>query len=251
MRRMLWPVLGFGFLAFVVHPLAAPQEPASTQQVLVLTANTTVGSRNGRSTIEFDIVNRTNEIVAAWRVTLRYRLSDGREKVSGLVKDSDDEVESPRSSNGRIPANGLIREFLLLPAGETPNIESIDANVDFAVFADETWLGDARGVQDIYDMRRREAESWSVIGDAMRLGRSVGGRAGLLRALDHLKRKDQSDYANPTKAIMRKNLQRAIDGSPSIRIQPAEFFRIWVERAEKHQKAAEGRLSPKGIRISR
>jgi len=231
--------------------LEASQPSPQVRQQLVITTQTRLASRLGRPLIEFQIQNTASVPLAAWRVTVRATRSDGKEEVLGLVRDSYGQPPTRNESNGWIPANGTIEDSILITVPPTVTIQSAESFVAYAVFSDDTWVGDSEGVNTLFQHRQQEKEAWALIEAAMRLGRSVGGREGLQRALDYLSRPDQPDYDNGSKSIARRNLKLAIDGDRSITAKPDDFFRVWTDRAATRQEHLNRRGTPKGLRGAR
>ena len=236
---------------FVLNSAAAfPQQSTVVSTSVVAATDPSVRTTEGRTAVEFRLVNKVESAVIAWQVTLDYTLSDGSIHRFGALRDGYPAgTEMMRGRNSPVVSGlGESPQTIRLAVPEGRQITSVRPTLDLVVFDDTTWLGDAKVAMLVFDQRRRDEAAWTLIGDAMRLGVAARGAAGLRRALAHLNRSDQEDFDHLDKIVVRKNLERTLNQDPAIKATPDDFLRIWVARASERQDAAASQRTSKGPR---
>ena len=131
----------------------------------------------------------------------------------------------------------------VLPA---PQVASVRPNVEWAIFADGSWVGDSTGTSDAFRRRDQEAKALEFVIVSLRKARALhtGGEA-LREALTRLNASDQEDPDNPAKRIMRKNLQRLIAGPVPNGNSSDDALRQWILDTEAEWVAADQHRRPK------
>ncbi|OFW04054.1 MAG: hypothetical protein A3H96_08730 [Acidobacteria bacterium RIFCSPLOWO2_02_FULL_67_36] len=221
------------------------------QQPLVTTRDTRAITKDGALAVETFLVNNTNEMISAWKISLEFRLSNGRESGRAITRESLGTLAGFDKTGIAAPPQGTAREVILIGGPPDVTIDSATCTVEWAVFADGTWIGSSEGVDELFKQREREVAAWAVVADAMRIGSRAGGTGGLRAALDYLDRNDQEDRDHPTKNVMRANLRRALAQDRAIRATPDEFMRIWTSKADARVKATSQYLVRRAMRTAR
>jgi hypothetical protein len=240
------------FLLFTAFGSPWLQQPQPSPEELVSASNARSVVVRSRPAIEVEILNTTSQVLTAWKVEVNYRLSDGR--IQSQAKTTDvyaAAVESLIAGKSPAPGGGSIRETFLLPGPSGTSIEISSAKVVWAIFEDGTWIGPEAAIQVAFHNRAREQAAWAYVADSLRIGRGVGGREGLTKSLEHLRRPDQEDFDNPIKKIMRNNFKRAVEQDPTILAEPQVFFASWTSRVETRLLEAAASRQQKGRRTTR
>jgi hypothetical protein len=219
----------------IAQAAAAPatvSDPVSAQNAIVV-----VDSPAAEPVVAFDVVNKTNGTITAWKVALMLQRRDG--STQRLVIGSDAHI----AYAGLVPDPGAV----LYPNGSvrgtttvsTPasNIQNVTAALVCAVFADGTWLGVPDEVDQIFQQRQTNYEALTEIVTSLRAARASGQGADALRdAIDRLNRPGQKDHS--LKERMRGNIQMAL--RPSAKpVPPEQLLAEWILQSEARLQATE------------
>ena len=236
-------------LLSILGALPAEQRSAPTTVAsgLVSVERRQFSARDGIGTIEVDILNKTKVQVTAWLVSVNYTLSNGDKGQQGILRDEySAHLLPPRADAGPVGPNGVRRDAIVIPLPAGMTLEAVSVELTMVVFEDDTWSGDALSAKYLFEKRGRETRVWGVIAEAMRQGRDVGGQAGLKKALDHLEQSTSEVRQDPSLQTIRRNLERAL--AWTLKVNPDDFLRTWVDRANEREQIAAAHLQPKGIR---
>jgi hypothetical protein len=164
--------------------------------------------------LEFDLVNVSSQAIVAWNVRYKLSLTDGRQITRGYGPDGyqvyEGVITDPRPVT--VPPKRTLHSFLPLADDVTSNAILERITIVSVIFADGSWWGEEAAVRGVFDRRAREAAAYSVIVGALRAGReAVGGTGSLEVALQRLSDRNQADFDQNIKQMMRKNLQRNIE----------------------------------------
>ena len=220
-------------------PPRLPTEFASvTTEMVVLPS--------GAKGLRVSITNHCQQPMTAWRVNAEAALSDGTKRFQGLASDGYLAYEgvAEQESVGFIRPNESKSAVIVLPGSATLNVDSSEAFVLWAIFADRTWSGDPRGAQEAFTRRENERTDLAAIIQSLRAGIASAPDSQALRtALSQLSQPDDDGEVHLIKETMRKNLQMALDGR--IQTSPREFLRTWLAKteslvavADKHRQAS-------------
>lgn len=226
-------------------PPRLPTEFASvTTEMVVLPS--------GAKGLRVSITNHCQQPMTAWRVNAEAALSDGTKRFQGLAADGYLAYEGVAEQEGV----GFIRPdesksaLIVLPGSATLNVDSSQAFVLWAIFADRTWSGDPRGAQEAFIRRENERKDLEAIIQSLRAGIASASESQALRiALAQLSPADNDGEVHLTKQTMRKNLEMALDGR--IKTSPREFLRGWLAKTESLFAAADKHRQPSSIRESK
>jgi hypothetical protein len=229
-------------LLWIAIGTSAQQPPG---ELVVASSPLVVAGPNGLTVAEFDVTNKTGQAVTAWDVLVEATLSNGTLSARGTAPDGYGAYAGVYPDNNVFirPHASVRRQVLLsVPTGVT--VVGVRAVLRCAIFADGSWIGDAERARSVFTQRERDRDTYGFIAAALRAGYAAGaGPDGLKVALDRLSTKDQEDYGNPLKEVMRQNLQRALErkaqGSPN------ELLRILVLQTEANWVAADASRRPK------
>jgi hypothetical protein len=164
--------------------------------------------------LEFDLVNASSQTVVAWSVRYALTLADGTQVRRGYGPDGYQVYEGATADSRPItvPAKGTLHSFLPLADDVSSNAILDRLTIVSVIFADGSWWGEEADVRGVFDRRAREAAAYSVIVAAVRAGReAAGGNGSLDVALRRLNDRNQADFDDGTKQMMRKNLLRNIE----------------------------------------
>jgi hypothetical protein len=191
--------------------------------------------------VEFDIVNDTNVAVTAWKVGITVRHANGpAERVAtatdahvafaGVIPDSTGAVAHPHSTiRGSVTINN---------AG--PDVLDVSAALIYAIFADGTWTGDPKDVDELFARRNANYQDLTEIITDLRAARaSASGAPALRDALDRLNRHEQSGGTSALKEVMRRNIQAALKSPNKAGAPPEELLAQWILRSEARLQATE------------
>jgi hypothetical protein len=195
---------------------------------------------NGLTMGEFEVKNRTSQSVTAWEVKVEAMLSNGNIVTPRLAVDGYGAFAGlyPDDTNTIIRPYASVRRQISVDVPGGVTISSVKATLQWAIFADGSSFGDAAGVQAMFGRREKDRQAYAFIVTALRAGYAAGDGADALRlALERLNAKDQDDYENPDKQVMRRNLQQALAGK--IQGTPKEFLRASILRMEAKWSAAD------------
>jgi hypothetical protein len=195
---------------------------------------------NGLTMGEFEVKNRTSQTVTAWEVKVEAMLSNGNIVTPRLAVDGYGAFAGlyPDDTNTIIRPYASVRRQISVDVPGGVTISSVKATLQWAIFADGSSFGDAAGVQAMFGRREKDRQAYAFIVTALRAGYAAGDGADALRlALERLNAKDQDDYENPDKQVMRRNLQQALAGK--IQGTPKEFLRASILRMEAKWSAAD------------
>jgi hypothetical protein len=238
--------MGPAIFAFVVILTQTPAPtPVRADALGIAVFRASLGVDRAQTSVEFDLTNQTAKAVTAWQVAIEARLADGTVRQTAMAKDAYLAYE------GLIPDRGdfirphaevhvsvrLADLFGALPPGSVQRLAVIGRSV---VFADRTWTGDADKVRTIFAERDRTQVALMEVITALRKARlTAQGTDALRAALSEMNRQDQQDPDNAVKVTMRRNLQSAIDASPSEASPPDEQMRIWLASLEKRRQVTQ------------
>jgi hypothetical protein len=185
--------------------------------------------------VETTILNRASVPLVAWKISVEYTLSDGRQGRRSITRDVFGTLAG-LDPTPAAPAVGAVREVVVVGAPTGRTVETAVATVRCAVFADGSWVGPEREVIEIFENRARELKAWTVVAAALQEGLRLTGHAGLAKALEILNRPDQDDFNHAAKQVMRRNVQRALAGE--LKVAGDVFLRTWLSRADARVRAA-------------
>ena len=210
----------------------------------IILSDATIGEAWDKTpTADLQIFNNTGVAVTAWSVGLVTTMADGRTEKTAEGVDAYGAFAGVYSDDGRavIPPHGSLRVSLSAGSRGGTGIVSVSPSLRYVIFADRSWMGDAAGVKERFEARRRDFEAFTVILRAFQSAReSAAGDASLHAALANLNNSDLQDFGDHHKVTMRQNLKRAIEG----KVQGDEFMRLSMESIAARLKAADEHRRP-------
>jgi len=221
--------------------------PSNTVDIVVVSNPTIVPAPRNQHFVEFIVTNNGDVAVTAWGVAVEAIFSDDSVRTMGVAVEGYGAYEGLTSSENRaIPPHGSARGRILFGENGGHTIVAARTALRWAVFADGSGIGDPAGREDIFRQREREYQAWSFVLTTLKTAQTRGsGRQGLSLALQGLNVQSQEDHEHPVKRQMRRNLQMAVEGHPSITASPDDFLRKWISRAQLELNAADTHRRPR------
>jgi hypothetical protein len=219
-------------LVFFLIAAITTLSPQSSQHIVTVSQES-IESSDGRTvSLRIGLMNDSPAAVTAYEITVETLLSSGATESQNIGHDGYQAYAANRPSRSVIPAGGSIVEIAPLrrSVGQVVSARSI---VNWAIFADGSWYGDPAGVAEAARRRADEAAALAFIVTSLRAGETSGrGVVALRAALKRLDDSSQPDFENPTKKIMRANLQRAIDATAAGQPAPGRLG-DWITDSEQ------------------
>jgi hypothetical protein len=202
-------------------------------------------------TVEFDLVNNTSNTVTAWAVAFLANRQDGQTEATEFGADGYKEyanlIPVPQSGSGVILPHGSTHSSTMLSTPVTVPVARLNASVRFAVFADGSWWGDESAVRKLFTERESRCLALYEMVTALRKARvSARGRDSLVAALSNLDAVTPG-YGAGLAIVVRRNIQRALDGDPKTTGNPDDLMVHWLLQTEAEWQAADQqrRLGPR------
>jgi hypothetical protein len=194
-------------------------------------------------TVEFDLVNNTSNTVTAWEVAFVANRLDGQIEAVGFGADGYKEyahlIPVPDSGSGVIAPHGIIHSSTMLGTPLAVSIVRLQSSVSFAVFADGSWWGDEAATRKLFTQRESRCVALYEMFTALRKARvSAKGRDSLVAALSNLDAVTPG-YGAGLAIVVRRNIQRALDGDPKTIGNPDDLMALWLLQTEAEWQAAD------------
>ena len=194
-------------------------------------------------TVEFDLVNNTGNTVTAWEVAFIANRQDRQTDAIGFGADGYKEyanlIPVPETGSGVIEPHGIIHSSTTLSTPLTVSIVGLQSSVTFAVFADGSWWGDESAVRKLFTKRESRCVALYEMVTALRKARvSARGRDSLVAALSNLDAVTPG-YGAGLAIVVRRNIQRALDGDPKTIGNPDDLMAHWLLQTEAEWQAAD------------
>jgi hypothetical protein len=200
--------------------------------------------------LAYELTNNTAKAVTGWGIRYELRFDDGTTRsggfgVLGPLREGDPPNHRP------IDAHSAQRQTHLLgPRGRYP-ARDVTMTLQWAIFADRSFIGDATGVKEAFESRERGYRQHSFVANALRAARDEGTGLDALRAA--LRRVNEAPEEMKSWLVhVRGNIQRALDGkvpldsdeylASLIRSAEAERDRLDAHRRPRQSRAQESRL---------
>jgi hypothetical protein len=234
--------------ALIVALTAVSLQPPTVQSLLVVSTPIVVPGPAGTSRVEFRLTNRAAQAVTAWKVTLTLHLADGRTDESALMTDAYlayAGLGDSRDQAAIVPAHGSTQWTTGISTPPSIGVVSIEARATAAVFADRTSVGETSDTQRVFQLRNRDCQAMESVSLALREAMlKAKGRDALRLALANLSKADTADSDHFEKRGMRRNLELALAGHPSVGVSPDDFLREWALIFEARWQAANEHRQP-------
>lgn len=186
-----------------------------------------------RGAVRVQIDNLSDTAITAWQVRIRVRYVDGVERRYGRSREGYATFEGLSEEDGRvIPPRGTVETWFPLPRATTVPVLTLEAEMGWAIFADNTSVGDPAGIEEAFTLRTLERAAWSEVREAMKAAAEAGDRVEGLRAAGLLL--TQGDATHAIVRNMRRNIDRVLEQSPGT---ADAFVTFWSGLAARHMQA--------------
>lgn len=221
--------------------VGAQQRDAQQTQALVTASEPEYVSE--RSAVRVFVSNHGTQPVTAWKVGINVIYADGVERGHSRAREGYPVLAGLSHAADRvIPAGGKVETWFALPRAKTTPIISLRSSLAWAVFADNTAIGDPSGVKDAFQERERDRKAWLAVATAVSEAAADANVAdGLRKALASLNTPAQDDFDHPVKRIMRRNITMALQQPPD---RYEEFVRYWLTLSRNYVREARRHSRP-------
>lgn len=217
----------------VSHLLAAPlAQTASTTETDVDGRLSAVVKEiaDDRRSLAVTVANHTAKLVTAWAVEVKVTYADGQ--VSAMWRGVDTAGQDLSGNPDAIRPGGTAETQFYLGERLYDGIIAMDVSVMWAVFEDNSSVGNPARVAEVFSRRAADREVWvSIRAILLGAGRDADGLAALGLAVERLK--GQPDSNHPEKRLMRQNLEKALGGRISNGFTADAVLEHWVAFANK------------------
>jgi len=227
-------------LGFAISTIAIGQ--GYSTDIVAVSQPVIVKLQNGREAIEFRVTNNGAGTVTAWEVAVECLYSNGTLRTLSLTREGYEEYSGFGTGDTRavLAPQGSVKGRILLGTGQGRAISFLRGSLRWAVFADNSVLGDRSRAAYAFEQREREYGAWTAVLGALEKARSAGsGGMALRAAAEALNAVDVRHREHPITRLMLRNIQLAIERHPSIRVSDDEFLRRWTLRAQQQVLAAD------------
>jgi hypothetical protein len=229
-------------IAFVTALLAVTAQRDNPRPYVVLSNPHIVEAETPEyEGLAYELTNNTAQAVTGWGIRYEVRFDDGTKRSGGFG------VLGPLQEGGppghrRVAAHSAQRETHPLgPRGRYP-ATNVTATLEWAIFADRSFIGDATGVKRAFESRERVYQEYSFVANALRSAREEGTGVDALRAA--LRRVNAGpEEMQPWLAHMRGNIQRALDGK--VPLDPDAYLTSLIQRAESERDRIDAHRRPR------
>ena len=127
----------------------------------------------GYEELAYDLTNNTARAVTGWGIQYEVRFDDGTKRTGGVgVLGPLREGDPP----GHRPLAGYSAQRQTHVLGPRGQSRATDATItlQWAIFADRSFIGDTAGVNEAFASRERSYQQYSFVANALRAGREEG-----------------------------------------------------------------------------
>jgi hypothetical protein len=182
-------------------------------QLVVVSSPALVQLANGRQVVDFTLANNAEQAITAWEVSVKATYSDTRVEETWMMKEAYlAYVRLEADKSYVLPHGSNIERFQLGAPRANASVVDVEMAVRWAIFADGSAIGNARGIEEALQQRERDYRAFSFVVSALDAGRAAGpGPDSLSVALQALNAPNQEDYAHSVKTLTRRNIQVTIE----------------------------------------
>ena len=229
-------------IAFVTVLLAVTAQRDNPRPYVVLSNPHIVEADTpGYAELAYELTNNTARAVTGWGIRYEMRFDDGTKRSGGFG------VLGPLREDGvpgdrRVVAHSTQRQtHLFSPRGRYPGSD-VTVTLEWAIFADRSFIGDAAGVKEAFDSRERRYQQESFVARALRAAREEGTGVDALRAA--LRRVNEApEEMTPWLVHVRGNIQRALDGK--VPLDPDAYLATLIQSAESERDRVDAHRRPR------
>ena len=225
----------------VLIVLLIGQTPRDIARPAVTVSNAVMIPAEGYESLEFRITNNTAQAITGYGVQIEVTWTDGKTTREGLGMLGPLDEDDPRG--GSIPARaaGSARHPWARP-GDYPPREVV-VTLQWAIFADGSFVGDPAGVKDAFASRERQYRQEVFVLKALRAAQQAGtGLEALRAALRNVE--EAPEEMNAALTHVRGNLQRALNGQ--VTIAPDVYLFNLIRSAEERRDRFDAHRRPRG-----
>jgi hypothetical protein len=195
----------------------------------------------GYEELAYDVTNSTAQAVTGWGIRYEVTFDDGTKRsggfgVLGPLREGDPPNHRP------VVAHSAQRQAHILGQRGRYRATDVTVTLQWAIFADRSFIGDATGVKDAFESRERGYRQYSFVANALRAGREEGTGVDALRAA--LRRVNEAaEEMKPWLEHVRGNIQRALDGK--VPLDPDAYLAALIQRAESERDRYDAHRRPR------
>jgi hypothetical protein len=229
-------------IAFVTALLAFVEQRDNPPPYVVL-SNPFVAEAEtpGYEELAFDVTNNTTKAVTGFGIRYEVTFADGTKRSGGrgMLGPLRDDGPSPHRA---VPARSSQRYADVLWARGRYPATDVTVTLQWAIFADRSFIGDATGVNEAFESRERTYRQHSFVANALRAAREEGTGIVALRAA--LRRVNEApEEMNQWLGHVRGNIQRALDGK--VPLDPDLYLASLIRSAEAERDRLDAHRRPR------
>ena len=195
----------------------------------------------GYEELAYELTNNTAQAVTGWGIRYEVTFDDGTKRTGGFGMLGPFRESDPPGHRPVVAYSAERKTHILGPRGRSP-ARDVTVTLQWAIFSDRSFIGDATGVKDAFESRERSYQQHSFVANALRAAREEGTGVDALRAA--LRRVSEGpEEMKPWLVHVRGNIQRALDSK--VPLNPDAYLAALIQRAESERDRFDAHRRPR------